>query len=64
MARPSHVRDSVRELIEGEDRHDWSIEDLHAGILASGLTADYSSVFRAVNVNLDLTLSCTPLVTG
>jgi Fur family transcriptional regulator, ferric uptake regulator len=49
MARPSHVRDSVRELLEGSDRHDWSIEDLHAGILATGLSADYSSVFRAVN---------------
>ena len=48
MARPSHVRDSVRRLLQGSDRHDWSIEDLHAGILAVGLTADYSSVFRAV----------------
>ena len=48
MARPSHVRDSVRELLEGSDRHDWSIEDLHAGVLATGLPADYSSVFRAV----------------
>ena len=49
MARPSHVRDSVRELLEGSDRHDWSIEDLHAGILGNGLSADYSSVFRAVS---------------
>jgi Fur family transcriptional regulator, ferric uptake regulator len=48
MARPSHVRDSVRELLERSDRHDWSIEDLHSGILAAGLSADYSSVFRAV----------------
>jgi len=48
MARPSHVRDSVRRLLEQSDRHDWSIEDLHAGILGTGLSADYSSVFRAV----------------
>jgi Fe2+ or Zn2+ uptake regulation protein len=48
MARPSHVRDSVRELLEGSDRHDWSIEDLHSGVLERGLPADYSSVFRAV----------------
>ena len=48
MARPSHVRDSVRDLLEGSDRHDWSIEDLHSAILAIGLSADYSSVFRAV----------------
>lgn len=48
MARPSHVRDSVQRLLEGGDRHDWSIEDLHEAVLASGLSADYSSVFRAV----------------
>jgi Fur family ferric uptake transcriptional regulator len=48
MARPSHVRDSVRGLLESSDRHDWSIEDLHSGVLATGLSADYSSVFRAV----------------
>jgi Fe2+ or Zn2+ uptake regulation protein len=48
MARPSHVRDSVRRLLEGSDRHDWSIEDLHVAVLATGLSADYSSVFRAV----------------
>jgi Fe2+ or Zn2+ uptake regulation protein len=48
MARPSHVRDSVRGLLERSDRHDWSIEDLHAATLATGLSADYSSVFRAV----------------
>lgn len=49
MARPSHVRDSVRRVLESDERHDWSIEDLHARLLASGLSADYSSVFRAVN---------------
>lgn len=49
MARPSHVRNSVRQLLESSDRHDWSIEDLHSGILATGLSADYSSVFRAVS---------------
>lgn len=29
-------------------RHDWSIEDLHAAVLARGRSADFSSVFRAV----------------
>ncbi len=48
MPRPSHVRDSVRELVESGDRHDWSIEDLQEAVRASGLSADYSSVFRAV----------------
>ena len=48
MARPSHVRDSVRTLLESNERHDWSIDDLHAGLLDTGVAADYSSVFRAV----------------
>ncbi len=48
MARPSHVRDSVRHVLDEGERHDWSIEDLHAAILASGRSADFSSVFRAV----------------
>lgn len=48
MPRPSHVLDSVRHQLENGGRHDWSIEDLHEQILAAGLTADYSSVFRAV----------------
>lgn len=48
MARPSHVRDSVRRLLEGSERHDWSIDDLHSNLRESGLSADYSSVFRAV----------------
>jgi Fur family ferric uptake transcriptional regulator len=48
MSRPSHVRDSVRLLLGHSDRHDWLIEDIHEAVLASGLNADYSSVFRAV----------------
>lgn len=48
MPRPSHVRDSVRELMTQGSRHDWSIEDLHAAVVASGRSADFSSVFRAV----------------
>jgi len=48
MGRPSHVRDSVREVLAGDSRHDWSIEDLHAAVVASGRSADFSSVFRAV----------------
>jgi Fe2+ or Zn2+ uptake regulation protein len=48
MARPSHVRDSVRLLLDRSGRHDWSIEDLHQAVLATGRNADFSSVFRAV----------------
>lgn len=48
MPRPSHVRDSVRQVVDSDARHDWSIEDVHEAILARGRSADFSSVFRAV----------------
>lgn len=48
MSRPSHVRDSVRQVMTEGGRHDWSIEDVHAAVLARGRLADFSSVFRAV----------------
>jgi len=48
MARPSHVRDSVRQLFETGNRHDWSIEDLHVELRKHAVAADFSSVFRAV----------------
>jgi Fe2+ or Zn2+ uptake regulation protein len=49
VARPSRVREAVAGLIAaGESRHDWSIEDLLRELDASGQSADFSSVFRAV----------------
>jgi len=39
----------VRRLIEAGDRHAWSIEDLHQAVRTRLGSADYSSVFRAVN---------------
>lgn len=48
MARPSPVRDALVALLEAHDRHDWSMEDLHAALGAGGVKADFSSVFRAV----------------
>ena len=48
MARPSHVRDAIAELLEQSERHDWTIEDVGAALQIDGLTADYSSVFRAL----------------
>jgi len=48
MSRPSHVRDSVRQVLAEGGRHDWSIEDVHEAVLARGRAADFSSVFRAV----------------
>jgi Fur family ferric uptake transcriptional regulator len=48
MARPSHVRDAVAELVAGSDRHGWTLDQVHAALSASGVRADQSSVFRAL----------------
>ena len=33
--------------MERRDHHAWTLEDLQAGLAASGTTADFSSIFRA-----------------
>jgi Fe2+ or Zn2+ uptake regulation protein len=38
----------VRRLFEAQERHAWSIEELHEAVRESLGSADYSSVFRAV----------------
>jgi len=48
MARPSPVRDALARLFAVADRHDWSMEDLHAALAEQGVEADFSTVFRAV----------------
>ena len=48
MARPSHVRDAVREVLTGSSRHDWSIGDLREELHSREVSADFSSVFRAL----------------
>lgn len=50
MPRPSPVTDEVRRLLENQDQHAWSIEDLHEAVRSRLGSADYSSVFRAVSV--------------
>jgi Fur family transcriptional regulator, ferric uptake regulator len=49
MPRPSPVTDEVRRLFETQERHAWSIEELHGNVRSSLGAADYSSVFRAVS---------------
>lgn len=49
VPRPSPVTDEVRRLFETEERHAWSIDELHETVRASLGSADYSSVFRAVS---------------
>ena len=48
MPRPSPITDEVRRLFEKQERHAWSIEELHETVRGSLGSADYSSVFRAV----------------
>ena len=48
MPRPSPISDEVRRLFEAQQRHAWSIEELHETVRRSLGSADYSSVFRAV----------------
>lgn len=48
MGRPSHVRSAVAELIDGSERHAWTLEEAHAALRRRGVRADVSSVFRAL----------------
>ncbi len=49
VARPSPVSDEVKGLFSAEHRHLWSIDELHAAVVAQLGAADYSTVFRAVS---------------
>lgn len=49
MPRPSPVTDEVRRLLETQQRHAWTIDELHETVRARLGSADYSSVFRAVS---------------
>jgi Fe2+ or Zn2+ uptake regulation protein len=48
IARPSHIRPALAEVLAQEDRHDWTIENLREALAGRGVRADFSSVFRAL----------------
>ena len=48
IARPSHIRPALAELLADEARHDWTIDQLREALSDRGLSADFSSVFRAL----------------
>ena len=48
MARPSHVRNAVAELVAVSDKHGWTLDEIHAALRSRGVSADPSSVFRAL----------------
>ena len=48
MARPSHVRDAVYELLSSSHRHDWTSSAVLDELREQEVAADRSSVFRAL----------------
>ncbi len=54
MARPPRARLALLEIVRGGTRHDWSIEELRAGLAERGLAADFSTVFRATEALVDM----------
>ncbi|MCL4414902.1 MAG: Fur family transcriptional regulator [Acidimicrobiales bacterium] len=47
MGRRPRIPAALEELLRSGGRHAWSLEELHEGLVASGVAADFSSVFRA-----------------
>jgi Fe2+ or Zn2+ uptake regulation protein len=48
VPRPSPVTDAVRAVIAAQDRHAWTLDDLLAAVRQTIPTADFSTVFRAM----------------
>ena len=48
IARPSHIRPALADVLAEQDRHDWTIENLRKALAGRGVRADFSSVFRAL----------------
>jgi Fur family ferric uptake transcriptional regulator len=47
MARKPIVSHALLTLMAQHRHHAWTLEDLQAGLAEAGLTADFSSIFRA-----------------
>jgi Fur family ferric uptake transcriptional regulator len=48
MARPAHVRSAVERILEGSDRHGWSVDGIADALSAAGVEASFSAVWRAL----------------
>ena len=48
MARPAHVRTAVERILEGSNRHGWSVDGLAEALNAAGVDASFSAVWRAL----------------
>jgi Fe2+ or Zn2+ uptake regulation protein len=49
MPRASRVREALRERIVSDPRHGWSLDELRDQLKEGGVSADFSSVFRALH---------------
>jgi len=47
MARKPRISSAIADLIARNERHAWTLEELHARLTRSGTATDFSSVFRA-----------------
>lgn len=48
MPRAPRVQQALRGVLDAEQRHTWSVEELRDRLAEEGVRADYSTVFRAV----------------
>ena len=48
MPRPSPVTDAVKAILAAEDRHAWALDELLEAVRRQIPTADFSTVFRAM----------------
>jgi Fe2+ or Zn2+ uptake regulation protein len=53
VSRPSHVRDAIERLLSSSHRHDWSCDAVLAALRHRRVAADFSSVFRSLEVLAD-----------
>jgi Fur family ferric uptake transcriptional regulator len=47
MARTPRISGAITDLMAGNERHAWTLEEMHADLARSGTATDFSSVFRA-----------------
>lgn len=47
MARTPRIAPAITELLTGNERHAWTLEEIRDGLARGGTKTDFSSVFRA-----------------
>ena len=47
MARKARISAAILDVLSDSERHAWTLEELHDGLVRRGFGSDFSSVFRA-----------------